>query len=121
MARKRPDTPSLFDSPLSESSPPPPPPGDTNIALHEAAQSAVPELRPVGHHVAGAAGRARRPQAGAAPHPLQHVHNLHLQDGKQRKCAKVIGDVMGNYHPHGDAAIYDALVRMAQSLGCATR
>jgi DNA gyrase subunit A len=34
--------------------------------------------------------------------------------GKHRKCAKVVGDVMGNYHPHGDAAIYDALVRMAQ-------
>ncbi|MFO0566468.1 MAG: DNA topoisomerase IV subunit A [Polyangiaceae bacterium] len=35
-------------------------------------------------------------------------------DAKHRKCAKVVGDVMGNYHPHGDAAIYDALVRMAQ-------
>jgi DNA gyrase/topoisomerase IV subunit A len=34
---------------------------------------------------------------------------------KHRKCAKVVGDVMGNYHPHGDSAIYDALVRMAQS------
>jgi DNA gyrase subunit A len=31
-----------------------------------------------------------------------------------RKCSKVVGDVMGNYHPHGDAAIYDALVRMGQ-------
>jgi DNA gyrase subunit A len=31
-----------------------------------------------------------------------------------RKCAKVVGDVMGNYHPHGDQAIYDALVRMGQ-------
>ena len=30
------------------------------------------------------------------------------------KCARVVGDVMGNYHPHGDSAIYDALVRMAQ-------
>jgi DNA gyrase subunit A len=34
---------------------------------------------------------------------------------KHRKCAKIVGDVMGNYHPHGDAAIYDALVRMAQA------
>src|SRR5690606_13970184 len=33
-------------------------------------------------------------------------------DAKHRKCAKVVGDVMGNYHPHGDTAIYDALVRM---------
>ncbi|HEX4111872.1 MAG TPA: DNA gyrase subunit A [Stellaceae bacterium] len=31
-----------------------------------------------------------------------------------RKCATVVGDVIGHYHPHGDAAIYDALVRMAQ-------
>jgi len=31
-----------------------------------------------------------------------------------RKCAKIVGDVMGNYHPHGDSAIYEALVRMAQ-------
>ena len=31
-----------------------------------------------------------------------------------RKCAKIVGDAMGNYHPHGDQAIYDALVRMAQ-------
>jgi DNA gyrase subunit A len=30
------------------------------------------------------------------------------------KCGRVVGDVMGNYHPHGDSAIYDALVRMAQ-------
>src|SRR5690606_4386388 len=34
--------------------------------------------------------------------------------GPHRKCAKVVGDVMGNYHPHGDQAIYDALVRMGQ-------
>ncbi|MCJ7837791.1 MAG: hypothetical protein MUP61_01075, partial [Burkholderiales bacterium] len=31
-----------------------------------------------------------------------------------RKCAKIVGEVMGNYHPHGDQAIYDALVRTAQ-------
>src|SRR5438034_3167281 len=31
-----------------------------------------------------------------------------------RKCARVVGDVMGNYHPHGDQAIYDTLVRLAQ-------
>lgn len=35
-------------------------------------------------------------------------------DKKYVKCAKVVGDVMGNYHPHGDSSIYDALVRMAQ-------
>src|SRR4026208_2300005 len=36
-------------------------------------------------------------------------------DAKHRKCAKVVGDVMGSYHPHGDTAIYDALVRMARA------
>lgn len=35
-------------------------------------------------------------------------------DAKHRKCATVVGDVMGAYHPHGDASIYDALVRLAQ-------
>src|ERR1700756_2285206 len=31
-----------------------------------------------------------------------------------RKCAKIVGEVMGNFHPHGDASIYDTLVRLAQ-------
>ena len=35
-------------------------------------------------------------------------------DARFRKCAKVVGDVMGSFHPHGDSAIYDALVRIAQ-------
>jgi DNA gyrase subunit A len=40
---------------------------------------------------------------------------LGLQPGRPRvKCARVVGEVMGNYHPHGDAAIYDTLVRLAQ-------
>ncbi len=43
-------------------------------------------------------------------------HDLHLTfDGRPRKCAKIIGDVTGNYHPHGEAAAYEALVRMAQN------
>ncbi|MEL7482359.1 MAG: DNA topoisomerase IV subunit A, partial [Pseudomonadota bacterium] len=36
-------------------------------------------------------------------------------NGGYRKCAKIVGDVMGNFHPHGDASIYDTLVRLAQS------
>ena len=36
-------------------------------------------------------------------------------DAGYRKCAKIVGDVMGNYHPHGDSAIYDTLVRLAQN------
>src|SRR5689334_19795129 len=38
----------------------------------------------------------------------------HTPDKKYVKSARVVGDVMGKYHPHGDSAIYDALVRMAQ-------
>ena len=38
----------------------------------------------------------------------------HTPDKKYVKSARVVGDVMGKYHPHGDQAIYDALVRMAQ-------
>ena len=42
-------------------------------------------------------------------------HDSHLTfDRKAAKCAKIVGDVMGNYHPHGDMAIYDAMVRMSQ-------
>lgn len=42
-------------------------------------------------------------------------HNLHLvPDGRYRKSATVVGEVMGKYHPHGDSAIYEAMVRMAQ-------
>jgi DNA gyrase subunit A len=37
-----------------------------------------------------------------------------LHNRKQVKCAKVVGECMGRFHPHGDAALYDALVRMAQ-------
>ncbi len=36
-------------------------------------------------------------------------------DKPYRKSARIVGDVMGKYHPHGDSAIYDAMVRMAQS------
>ena len=42
--------------------------------------------------------------------------NLHLYpDARYKKSATVVGEVMGKYHPHGDSAIYDAMVRMAQS------
>ena len=43
---------------------------------------------------------------------MQEGGNTH--DKPYRKSAKVVGEVMGNYHPHGDLSIYDALVRMAQ-------
>ena len=47
---------------------------------------------------------------------LYAMHESGLQPNRSRlKSARVVGDVMGNYHPHGDQAIYDTLVRMAQS------
>ncbi|HHH84476.1 MAG TPA: DNA gyrase subunit A, partial [Firmicutes bacterium] len=47
---------------------------------------------------------------------LYGMHELGLRFNKPtRKSVKVVGEVMGNYHPHGDAAIYDALARMTQS------
>jgi len=46
---------------------------------------------------------------------LYGMQTMGLQPGRTyRKCAKIVGEVMGNFHPHGDAAIYDTLVRMAQ-------
>jgi DNA gyrase subunit A len=38
-----------------------------------------------------------------------------LHNRAYNKCAKVVGEVLGNYHPHGDASVYDTLVRLAQS------
>ncbi len=46
---------------------------------------------------------------------LYAMRDLNLSPGAgYRKCATVVGQVLGNYHPHGDASVYDALVRMAQ-------
>src|SRR3984957_10066271 len=46
---------------------------------------------------------------------LWAMRQLHLDPGSgYKKCARVVGDVIGKYHPHGDASIYEALVRLAQ-------
>src|SRR5512147_1647819 len=46
---------------------------------------------------------------------LYAMHELGLvPDRPYRKCARVVGDVLGKYHPHGDQSVYDALVRMVQ-------
>ena len=46
---------------------------------------------------------------------LYAMHQLNLVPTlSHRKCARVVGEVLGKYHPHGDMAVYDALVRMAQ-------
>ncbi len=50
---------------------------------------------------------------------LVAMHDLELGPrSKHRKCAKIVGDTCGNYHPHGDQAVYGTLVRMAQDFSC---
>src|SRR6516164_10340625 len=47
---------------------------------------------------------------------LYAMRQLRLSpQGEFRKCAKIVGDTMGNFHPHGNQAIYDALARLAQN------
>ena len=46
---------------------------------------------------------------------LYTMHELTLSPDKpHRKCARIVGDCLGKYHPHGDTSVYDALVRLAQ-------
>ncbi|GAX35533.1 DNA gyrase subunit A [Nodularia sp. NIES-3585] len=50
---------------------------------------------------------------------LYAMHELGLTpDRPYRKCARVVGDVLGKYHPHGDQSVYDALVRLVQEFSC---
>ncbi len=124
---KRTSEPSLFDfddttTPGGGSPPPSSPPAggggsqDGNVvALHEAAQA-----RYLNYALSVITSRAL-PDVRDGLKPVQRriLYTMWQQnltaDAKHRKCAKVVGDVMGNYHPHGDAAIYETLVRMAQS------
>ncbi|HET9954750.1 MAG TPA: DNA topoisomerase (ATP-hydrolyzing) [Polyangiaceae bacterium] len=91
-----------------------PPTQEEPAALHEIAQS-----RYLNYALSVITARAL-PDVRDGLKPVQRriLYTMWQQnitaDTKHRKCAKVVGDVMGNYHPHGDAAIYDALVRMAQ-------
>jgi DNA gyrase subunit A len=85
-----------------------------NVALHEAAQS-----RYLNYALSVITSRAL-PDVRDGLKPVQRriLYTMWQQnltaDAKHRKCAKVVGDVMGSYHPHGDAALYETLVRMAQ-------
>jgi DNA gyrase subunit A len=114
MAKSR-KTPSLFDAPESDTTSTPPSGGSTEgVALHEAAQS-----RYLNYALSVITSRAL-PDVRDGLKPVQRrilfsmwQKNL-TADAKHRKCATVVGDVMGNYHPHGDLALYEALVRMAQ-------
>ena len=89
--------------------------GAENVALHEAAQS-----RYLNYALSVITSRAL-PDVRDGLKPVQRriLYTMWQQnltaDAKHRKCAKVVGDVMGSYHPHGDSALYETLVRMAQS------
>ena len=88
--------------------------GADAVALHEAAQA-----RYLNYALSVITSRAL-PDVRDGLKPVQRriLYTMWLQnltaDAKHRKCAKVVGDVMGSYHPHGDAALYETLVRMAQ-------
>jgi DNA gyrase subunit A len=87
----------------------------SNVPLHEAAQS-----RYLNYALSVITARAL-PDVRDGLKPVQRriLYTMWQQnltaDAKHRKCAKVVGDVMGSFHPHGDAALYETLVRMAQS------
>ena len=122
--RRKPQAPSLLDIAESGESTHPPrgragaPPsgsdGPSSVALHEAAQS-----RYLNYALSVITSRAL-PDVRDGLKPVQRriLYTMWQQnltaDTKHRKCAKVVGDVMGSFHPHGDAAIYETLVRMAQ-------
>src|ERR1041384_1516878 len=114
MAKRR-SEPSLFDLPDSKSTAPPPPAGPEFVPLHEAAQ-----VRYLNYALSVITSRAL-PDVRDGLKPVQRriLYTMWQQnltaDAKHRKCAKVVGDVMGSYHPHGDSALYETLVRMAQS------
>jgi DNA gyrase subunit A len=115
VAKRKKGTPSLFDGGTGvidggES-------GSTEperVALHEAAQT-----RYLNYALSVITSRAL-PDVRDGLKPVQRriLYTMWQQnltaDTKHRKCAKVVGDVMGNYHPHGDSALYETLVRMAQ-------
>ncbi len=94
--------------------PPPPPVAPDPISLREAL-----EERYLAYALSTIMGRAL-PDARDGLKPVHRrilygMHILKLDPGTAfKKCAKIVGDVMGSFHPHGDQAIYDALVRLAQ-------
>ena len=99
---------------MTEHVPPPAEDGITPIDLTTALQE-----RFLNYALSTITGRAL-PDARDGLKPVQRriLHTMRLlrlnPADAPKKCAKIVGDVMGNFHPHGDQAIYDALVRLAQ-------
>jgi topoisomerase-4 subunit A len=98
---------------------PPPGPGDGDRILDEPLTEAL-SRRYLAYALSTITGRAL-PDVRDGLKPVHRrilyaLHEMRLNPAASaRKCAKVVGEVMGNFHPHGDQAIYDALVRLAQS------
>ncbi len=94
--------------------PPPPPSAPIDVSLRDAL-----EERYLAYALSTIMGRAL-PDARDGLKPVHRrilygMHILRLDPGSAfKKCAKIVGDVMGSFHPHGDQAIYEALVRLAQ-------
>ncbi len=94
--------------------PPPPPAAPIDVNLRDAL-----EERYLAYALSTIMGRAL-PDARDGLKPVHRrilygMHILKLDPGSAfKKCAKIVGDVMGSFHPHGDQAIYEALVRLAQ-------
>jgi DNA gyrase subunit A len=53
-------------------------------------------------------------QARAPARAIRHARTLQRLEPAYKKSARIVGDVIGKYHPHGDSAVYDTIVRMAQ-------
>ena len=98
--------------------PPPPPPEDGGRIIEEPLAEAL-SRRYLAYALSTIVNRAL-PDVRDGLKPVQRrvlyaMAELRLSpQSAARKCAKVVGDVMGAYHPHGDQSIYDALVRLAQ-------
>ena len=83
---------------------------------------AVPAVRDRDGQGSRAAARRRRPEAGAGAASSTRCGRWAAAPGTPRKkSARVVGDVLGKFHPHGDASVYDALVRSRRTSRCAIR
>ena len=91
-------------------------------ALSTITARSLPDLRdglkPVHRRLLWAMRLLRMEPGGASPDVL--VANPARNTTSYKKCARVVGDVIGKYHPHGDASVYDAMVRLAQDFSLRT-
>jgi len=109
-------TPDLFDAPPPPKSPAAPPAsaGEDEVPLAQFAESAY-----LAYAMSVVKGRAlpavedgQKPVQRRILYAMRELGNRH--DAPFKKSARIVGDVIGKFHPHGDAAVYEAAVRMAQ-------